>query len=71
MFNYSYAKNNITNLSQNYRSTKNILNAANAVIKHNKYRIIQKDLWTQSNVGNKLLEYTFYDANDEAAFIVN
>lgn len=71
LFNYSYAKNNITNLSQNYRSTKNILNAANAVIKHNKYRIIQKDLWTQSNVGNKLLEYTFYDANDEAAFIVN
>lgn len=40
-------------LEQNYRSTQNIVNAANAVIKHNQAQI-QKDVWTDNGEGNKI-----------------
>ena len=40
-------------LEENYRSTKNILNAANSVIKHNKLRK-DKNLWSNNDLGNKI-----------------
>lgn len=40
-------------LEQNYRSTQNIVNAANAIIKHNKKQI-QKEVWTDNQEGNKI-----------------
>lgn len=71
LFNYNFAKNNIIQLEQNYRSTKNILNAANNVIKNNFQRIMDKNLWTKSENGNKINELVFNDANSEARFIVS
>ena len=50
-------------LEQNYRSTQNILNAANSVIQNNKGRKAKR-LWTQSGDGDKL---TVYKASDELA----
>lgn len=48
-------------LEQNYRSTKNILNAANSVIKNNDLRK-EKNLWSNNNEGDKV---TYYKAEDE------
>lgn len=52
-------------LEQNYRSTKNILNAANEVIKHNKGRKTKK-LWTENEEGN-LIEFHQYGTEYEEA----
>ena len=54
-------------LEQNYRSTQNILSAANAVIARNKDRR-EKHLWTASGSGEKIIGYVADDENDEAAF---
>ena len=48
-------------LEQNYRSTKNILNAANCIIKNNEKRK-DKNLWSNNEIGDKI---TVYKANDE------
>ena len=55
-------------LEQNYRSTGNILDAANQVIAHNKGRK-EKALWTQSGEGERIALYHALDERDEAAFI--
>jgi DNA helicase-2/ATP-dependent DNA helicase PcrA len=55
-------------LEQNYRSTKNILAAANDIISKNKYRP-EKNLFTANADGEKLSLYQAYDENDEANFI--
>ena len=55
-------------LEQNYRSTANILNAANAVIKNNNGRK-GKTLWTQNGDGAKIHHYTAASENDEASHI--
>lgn len=60
----------VIKLEQNYRSTGNILNAANAVISHNKGRK-EKSLWTDNGVGDKLEFRQFDTAYDEAEFIVS
>ncbi len=57
-------------LEQNYRSTQNILNAANAVIGNNFDRP-NKNLWTDSGDGDKIIGYTGYSAHDEAQFIAD
>ncbi len=57
-------------LEQNYRSTGNILNAANAVIAHNKQRK-GKNLWTAGAEGDLLTEEEFFDDEDEAARLVD
>jgi DNA helicase-2/ATP-dependent DNA helicase PcrA len=57
-------------LEQNYRSTQNILNAANAVIGNNFDRP-NKNLWTDSGDGDKIVGYTGYSAHDEAQFIAD
>ena len=60
----------IVKLEQNYRSTQNILDAANAVIKNNTGRK-EKALWTNRGSGEKIRLRGFYTARDEAAFIVD
>ena len=57
-------------LEQNYRSTQNILSAANAVISLNPYRP-PKNLWTDSGAGEKITLFTAYDERNEAAFVVD
>ncbi len=55
-------------LEQNYRSTANILNAANKLIANNNNRL-GKDLWTQDDAGEKISVYTAFNEIDEARFI--
>jgi len=57
-------------LEQNYRSTSNILSAANAVIDHNNGRL-GKELWTEGEEGNKIALYAGFNEVDEARFIVS
>lgn len=56
-------------LEQNYRSTKNILNAANSVIKNNKARK-DKNLWTANEEGEKIKYYRAYNERDEAQYVI-
>ncbi|TRZ85815.1 MAG: DNA helicase PcrA [Streptomycetaceae bacterium] len=55
-------------LEQNYRSTQNILNAANAVITQNESRK-EKNLWSQAGAGAPLVGYVAESEHDEANFI--
>lgn len=57
-------------LEQNYRSTQNILDAANAVIANNEQRK-GKNLWTDNGAGDKIVLHTSYDETDEAAYIAD
>jgi DNA helicase-2/ATP-dependent DNA helicase PcrA len=57
-------------LEQNYRSTQNILSAANAVISKNFDRP-EKNLWSDAGDGDKIISYTGIDERSEAAFIVD
>ncbi len=57
-------------LEQNYRSTQNILDAANSVIENNSARKPKK-LWTDSGAGEQLLVYRGNNDFDEADYIVN
>ncbi|WP_218354278.1 DNA helicase II [Alteromonas lipotrueiana] len=57
-------------LEQNYRSTANILNAANAVIDNNSGRL-GKDLWTEGEEGELISVYAGFNELDEARFIVS
>src|SRR3990172_2231235 len=59
----------IINLEQNYRSTQNILSAANSVISKNKTHPILK-LWTLKGAGEKIKLYTARNGLDEASFVV-
>lgn len=56
-------------LEQNYRSTQNILDAANAVINNNNERL-PKNLWTQNGQGDKITYYRAQSEHDEANFIL-
>jgi len=56
-------------LEQNYRSTANILGAANAVIAHNPDRI-GKQLWTDSGEGDPIDLYAAYNETDEARYVI-
>ena len=61
---------NVIKLEQNYRSHANILDAANALIEHNRNRL-GKNLWTSESGGEKLRVYEAATDVDEAAFIVD
>jgi DNA helicase-2/ATP-dependent DNA helicase PcrA len=65
--NFSGAR--VIKLEQNYRSTANILNAANRVIKHNKKRK-EKALWTAGGDGEKVGVVKCIDAEDEARAVI-
>ena len=56
-------------LEENYRSTKNVIEAASAVAANNNYRR-PKTLWTQNPEGEKIKIFEAYDENDEAELIV-
>jgi len=60
----------VVKLEQNYRSTSNILNAANAVIKNNKGRK-EKALWTENGDGEQIGLRQFDTAYDEAEYIAD
>ncbi len=60
----------IVKLEQNYRSTTNILNAANAVIRNNTRRRA-KQLWSDKGTGPKILLHTFVNDEEEAKTIVD
>ena len=67
-FEEDYPEARTIKLEQNYRSTKSILAAANAVIEHNINRK-KKELWTENATGEKLTIYEARDERDEAEFI--
>ena len=60
----------VIKLEQNYRSTKNILNAANSVIRNNKGRK-EKTLWTSNEDGEKIAFHQYQNEYDEAYQVVN
>ena len=60
----------VIRLEQNYRSTKNILDAASAVVSNNTERK-GKWLWTDSGAGERIGRYEAYDGEQEALFIAD
>ena len=67
-FEEQYAHCRTIRLEQNYRSTQNILDAANGVIRNNTGRK-GKTLWTESGPGDKVLVRTVFNESDEANFV--
>ena len=68
-FEKDYLNAKIIKLEENYRSTSNILGAANDVIKNNKKRK-EKNLWTKKDGGSKIKYHTAFDEKDEADYVV-
>ena len=69
-FERDYPKARVIRLEQNYRSTKNILEAASAVVANNKARK-GKWLWTESGAGDVVRIYEAPDSENEALFIAD
>jgi DNA helicase-2/ATP-dependent DNA helicase PcrA len=69
-FEHDYPNAKTIRLEQNYRSTKNILAAAGAVVENNKARK-GKVLWTEADAGDLIGLYAGYDAENEALFIAD
>ncbi len=69
-FEDTFKNSSVVRLEQNYRSTKNILAAANDVIQNNKQRK-GKTLWTQNEAGEKITLHTAYDEREEAKFVAD
>ncbi|MCQ2285599.1 MAG: UvrD-helicase domain-containing protein [Bacteroidales bacterium] len=69
-FKRDYPKAQIVKLEQNYRSTQNIVNAANALIKYNKDQL-PKQVWTSNDEGNKIDIIASSTDVDEANFVSN
>jgi DNA helicase-2/ATP-dependent DNA helicase PcrA len=67
-FEQAYPKARIITLDRNYRSTQNILTAANALIENNRLRK-PKNLWTDLGAGDLIGYYLASDEHDEAAFV--
>lgn len=68
-FQNDFPKAKLVKLEQNYRSTANILNAANAIIENNEERV-DKVLYSQKGDGEKISLYEAQDEGDEANYIV-
>lgn len=68
-FENDYPDAHVTKLEQNYRSTKVILDAANAVIANNDNRR-DKNLWTENDHGEQISYYRAQTESDEARYIV-
>jgi DNA helicase-2/ATP-dependent DNA helicase PcrA len=66
-FSKHFAQTNTIRLEQNYRSTGNILKAANAVIAHNEARL-GKNLWTDQSDGSPIHIYAAFNELDEARY---
>ncbi len=68
-FQKHYPAHQVIRLEQNYRSTGNILKAANSLIDHNEGRM-GKELWTDSGDGELISLYAAFNEQDEAYFVV-
>ncbi len=68
-FEEAFPGTRVIKLEQNYRSTQNILSAANSVIRHNQGRK-DKTLWTSNGEGKRILVKQFDTAREEADYIV-
>ncbi len=68
-FQKDHPKTRMIRLEQNYRSTGNILTAANAVISNNPSRL-GKNLWTEDGEGDPIRVYAAFNEVDEARFVV-
>ena len=69
-FDKYFKDSKVIRLEQNYRSTKNILDAANSVIKNNISRK-PKTLWTNAEPGNNIRWFVGYSEHDEASIIAS
>ncbi|MFH8250533.1 ATP-dependent helicase [Microbacterium sp. B2969] len=69
-FERDYPGAKVVLLEQNYRSTQNILSAANAVISNNFDRK-DKKLWTDVGAGERIVGFTGYSQHDEAQFVAD
>ena len=69
-FQKHYPNHQVIKLEQNYRSTGNILNAANKVISMNEARM-GKELWTEAGEGELISLYAAFNELDEAYFVVD
>lgn len=69
-FKHDYPDTLMIRLEQNYRSTANILNAANGLIAHNDERM-GKNLWTDGEDGNPIHLYAAFNEQDEARYVID
>lgn len=69
-FEKDYPEYRLFKLEQNYRSTQNIVNAANSIIANNKNQI-PKVVWTSNDEGQKVTVKNLITDNDEGAYVVN
>jgi len=69
-FDKNYPDATVVKLEQNYRSTENILSAANAIIKNNGDRH-EKSLWCDKGEGEKIILHQSYDHNEEGKYIIS
>lgn len=69
-FQRDFKDTTLIKLEQNYRSTANILNVANAIIENNEERV-EKNLYSQKGDGNKIQYFESQDEADEANFIAS
>ena len=69
-FDKTYPDATVVKLEQNYRSTGNILDAANAVIGNNEDRHAKR-LWSDKGSGEKIVLHEAYDHNDEGKYIIS
>lgn len=69
-FQRDFPNHQLIRLEQNYRSTGNILNAANALIAQNEGRL-GKNLWTEGGAGEPISVYAAFNEQDEAYFVVD
>ncbi len=67
-FQKDYEEVEVFKLEQNYRSTKNIVKAANSLIKHNKFKL-EKTIWTSNDEGEKVIIKKCFSDNDEGKYI--
>ncbi len=69
-FTNDYSDTLVIRLEQNYRSTANILNAANGLIAHNDERM-GKSLWTEDADGSPIQLYAAFNEQDEARYVID
>ena len=69
-FEKDYPSVKIVMLEQNYRSTKNIIEAANSIIEKNQYRV-PKTLFTENVLGEQIIVCEAYDEDAEARYVAN
>jgi DNA helicase-2/ATP-dependent DNA helicase PcrA len=67
-FQKDYEEVEVFKLEQNYRSTKNIVSAANSLINHNKFKL-DKTIWTKNEEGEKVIIKKCFSDNDEGKYI--